>query len=319
MRERSDLWTACQTHIGLAGKDMKYFLLSTSLMLMASLALGGCQPASDEGADIRLPTEPSVVTAAYAVPFTKPRSFDYMSENAILVFSATRDWRHDSGIAGAAAFWARITDEAERGLFITEHPGVFTDETLSKFNVIVMNSATGDVLSASQQAAIERFVEGGGGLIAQHAMGDSSLAKIWPWWETQLGTEFISHPADPQFQMADVVTLARGHPVMAGLGAKFEHSDEWYSFTGPVAGEVVVLAGLDESTYSPFNKVYGVEDLRMGPNPSDHPIIWAKCPGEGRIVYSALGHKADSYDSAPHRLLLTNALAWVSADETGCP
>ena len=86
-----------------------------------------------------------------------------------------------------------------------------------------------------QQIAIQNFVEDGGGLIAQHAMGDSSLAKTWPWWETQLGTEFISHPADPQFQTADVVTLAPNHPVMEGIGASFSHTDEWYTFTGPVA------------------------------------------------------------------------------------
>jgi len=253
-------------------------------------------------------------------PLILPRSLDYMPEGAALIFSATADWRHDSGIAGASAFWAREADENGSGLYTTEDARVFTPEFLEKFDVIVMNSATGDVLSKDQQLAIETFVENGGGLIAQHAMGDSSLAEVWPWWETQLGTKFISHPADPQFQKADVVSLAPSHPVMAGLGAKFSHSDEWYTFTGPVGGDVVVLAGLDESTYSPVNKVYGVEDLRMGPNPSDHPIVWAKCPGKGKIVYSALGHKADAYDSKPHTTLLRNAMKWVrSKGAEGCP
>jgi type 1 glutamine amidotransferase len=123
-----------------------------------------------------------------------------------------------------------------------------------------------------------------------------------------------------KFQRADVVTLAINHPVMEGLGAKFSHIDEWYSFTGPVEGEVIVLAGLDESTYSPVNKVYGVEDLRMGPEPSDHPIIWAKWPGDGKIVYSALGHKVDAYENDSHKTLLKNAMAWVRAEgDEGCP
>jgi len=252
--------------------------------------------------------------------FEWPRSYDYMPEGATLVFSATKDWRHDSGIAGAAAFWSRESDENGTGIFITENAGVFTDANLEKFAVIVMNSATGDILTSDQQSAIERFVEGGGGLIAQHAMGDSSLAATWPWWETQLGTEFVSHPADPQFQLADVVTLAPTHPVMDGIGEKFSHMDEWYTFTGPVAGDVIVLAGLDESTYSPLNKVYGVEDLRMGPEPEDHPIIWAKCPGQGKMVYSALGHKTDAYDNAAHRKILQNAMVWVRTEGTaGCP
>ncbi|WP_427453043.1 ThuA domain-containing protein [Litorimonas sp. WD9-15] len=280
----------------------KIVLLCTVLLTTGCLAV----QAADETSD--------------TTNFEWPRSYDYMPEGATLVFSATKDWRHDSGIAGAAAFWSRESDENGSGIFITENTGVFTEANLEKFSVIVMNSATGDILTPDQQSAIERFVESGGGMIAQHAMGDSSLAATWPWWETQLGTEFVSHPADPQFQIADVVTLAPTHPVMDGIGAKFSHMDEWYTFTGPVAGDVVVLAGLDESTYSPVNKVYGVEDLRMGPEPEDHPIIWAKCPGQGKMIYSALGHKTDAYDNMAHQTVLRNAMAWVRTEgEAGCP
>ena len=290
---------------------MKHLTLLLSATLFCT-----CAPTA-ETAPAPVPnTAPAKAMEALALP----RSFDYTPEGATLIFSATLDWRHDSGIAGAQAFWSREADSNGSGLYITEDARIFSAKTLEKFDVIVMNSATGDVLTVDQQSAIQTFVENGGGLIAQHAMGDSSLAGFWPWWETQLGTEFISHPADPQFQTADVVSLAQDHPVMKGLGAKFSHSDEWYTFTGPVGGDVVVLAGLDESTYSPQNKVYGVEDLRMGPKPSDHPIIWAKCPGQGKIVYSALGHKADSYDSAPHITLLKNAMNWVRSDgSSGCP
>jgi type 1 glutamine amidotransferase len=286
--------------------------------LLSAALLCACAPAAETSPAPETATVPATSEAKAA--FKLPRSFGYMPEGATLIFSATTDWRHDSGIAGAQAFWAREADENGSGLYITEDARVFTPDLLEKFDVIVMNSATGDVLTSAQQNAIQNFVEDGGGLIAHHAMGDSSLAGFWPWWETQLGTEFISHPADPQFQTADVVSLATSHPVMAGLGAKFSHNDEWYTFTGPVSGEVVVLAGLDESTYSPVNKVYGVEDLRMGPEPSDHPIIWAKCPGQGKIVYSALGHKAEFFDSPPHKTLLKNAMDWVRSEgDTGCP
>lgn len=286
-----------------------------SFLFSAALLTACNPPASQNTAEAQ-----SELRGDAPVPFTWPRSYEYMPEAATLVFSATSDWRHDSGIAGAQAFWASESDENGSGIFITEDPRVFSEQNLEKFSVVILNSVTGNVLSSDQQAAIENFVESGGGLIAQHGAGDSSLAEFWPWWGEQLGTEFVSHPADPQFQRADVVTLAINHPVMEGLGAKFSHIDEWYSFTGPVEGEVIVLAGLDESTYSPVNKVYGVEDLRMGPEPSDHPIIWAKCPGDGKIVYSALGHKVDAYENDSHKTLLKNAMAWVRAEgDEGCP
>jgi len=286
-------------------------------LLLSAALICACAPAAQTAP---APETPAAKASDPKAALKLPRSIEYTPDGATLIFSATTDWRHDSGIAGASAFWAREADENGSGLYTTEDARVFTPEFLQKFDVIIMNSATGDVLTKAQQDTIQSFVENGGGLIAQHAMGDSSLAGFWPWWETQLGTEFISHPADPQFQTADVVSLATSHPVMAGLGARFSHSDEWYSFTGPVGGDVVVLAGLDESTYSPVNKVYGVEDLRMGPKPSDHPIVWAKCPGNGKIVYSALGHKADAYDSKPHTTLLKNAMKWVRSDGAeGCP
>jgi type 1 glutamine amidotransferase len=300
------------------------------LLAASVIGLTACSAAPDLDALPETTAEatpsPQVVASAQVVDdgFVWPMSYQYMSDDAVLVFSATQGWRHDSGIAASSAFWARLTDDNGRGFFVSEDPRIFTADRLSKFSVVVLNSPTGRVLDANQQAALQAFVENGGGLIAQHAAGDSSLADNWPWWEQQLGTKFVSHPADPQFQAADVVTLALGHPVMAGLGDRFNKTDEWYTFTRVPEGEVVILAGLDENTYSPVNKVYGVEDLRMGPEPSDHPIIWARCPGQGRVVYSALGHKADSYDNPDHRRLLTNALAWVDADQgqaggEGCP
>jgi len=289
------------------------------IFALSALLLTACSAAPDiDAPDVEAQKISEETTASS--DFIWPRSYDYMPEGASLIFSGTTNWRHDSGIAGAQAFWAREADGNGTGIFITENSKVFSAENLVKFDVIIMNSATGDVLTRDQQAAIETFVENGGGLIAQHGMGDSSLASHWPWWEEQLGTTFVSHPADPQFQAADVVTLAPDHPVMAGIGASFSQVDEWYTFTGPVSGDVVVLAGLDESTYSPVNKVYGVEDLRMGPEPSDHPIIWAKCPGNGKIVYSALGHKTDAFDNESHQKLLRNAMSWVrESGKAGCP
>ncbi len=253
------------------------------------------------------------VASAEEMPW--PRSYEYLEENSVLVFSGTRDWRHDSGIAGATAFWARESDQNGTGIYTTENPAVFSKTNLKKFSAIVLNSMTGDVLNTAQKSALEEFVEGGGGLLIHHGGGDGSSGENWPWYKDLIGTVFISHPMDPQMQEASVVTLAGDHPVMAGLKDEFSQTDEWYSFDGPVTGQVTVLAGLDESSYSPVNNVYGeVSDLRMGPEASDHPIIWAKCPGQGRMVYSALGHNIASFDSHAHQKLLRNAMAWVTKE-----
>lgn len=252
--------------------------------------------------------------------FVWPRSYEYLSDNAVLVFSGTTNWRHDSGIAGASAFWVNESDNNGFGIFTSEHPDIFSEERLKKFSVIVLNSMTGaDVLNPSQRQALQTFVEQGGSLILQHGSLDGSAGKDWPWFADMVGTLFISHPMAPQLQSALVVTLAPEHPVMNGLAEGFTHKDEWYTFDGPVSGEVTVLSGLDESTYSPVNTVYGdVSDLRMGPEPSDHPIIWAKCLGQakgtGRVVFSALGHQTSAYENEAHQIMLRNAMAWARGE-----
>lgn len=291
--------------------------------LFGALILGACQPSIQEEYteqhNVDEPIEAALMMETETA-FKRPRSFQYLPENSVLVFSGTQDWRHDSGISGSLAFWAKESDSMGTGLFTTELPDIFAAETLEKFSVIILNSVTGaEVLQPKHHKAIELFVANGGGLILLHGSGDWSAAEKWPWLQDIIGTKFTSHPMAPQLQKARIVTLAPEHPVMEGLAEGFEHIDEWYSFDGPVKGKVTVLAGLDERSYSPINTVYGdISDLRMGPNPSDHPIVWAKCLGQkagtGRMVYSALGHAAGAYDDEAHQTLLRNTMAWVRRD-----
>lgn len=302
-----------------------FFVSSTLCLAFAAFAMG-CNPNSTESSEAQsvMPEAVEKVSESANVDngltFKWPRSYEYLSDNAVLVFSGTTNWRHDSGIAGASALWANRSDMSGIGLFTSEHPDIFAEEKLKKFSVIVLNNVTGaDLFNEAQKQALQNYVEAGGGLILQHGSLDGSVGEAWPWFAEMVGTKFISHPMAPQLQDALVVTLAPEHPVMNDLGDGFMHKDEWYTFDGPVAGDVTVLAGLDESTYSPVNTVYGdVSDLRMGPAPSDHPIIWAKClgaeAGTGRIVFSALGHQSTAYGNEAHTLMLRNAMAWVRGE-----
>ena len=43
---------------------------------------------------------------------------------------------------------------------------------------------------------------------------------------------------------------------------------------------------------------------------ADHPIVWSHCVGQGRALYSGLGHQASAYAEPEHRKLLEEAVAW---------
>ncbi len=276
-------------------------------LLIATLLLMGCATS---------------VSSAPMVPKPAPIPTEHMSQPAMLIYSDTAGWRHEEGIAGGNVALMEIAGDKGLGYFTTQHSEIFNAETLSRFDLIVFNSATGDSLSADQKAAFEAWLADDGAVILIHGSIDASQSD-WSFYQDEMvGPHFISHPMAPQFQAADIVVLNTGHPVMAGLPDRFSATDEWYSFDGVPDDRFVTLAGLDETTYDPRNTVYGVEDLRMGDQPEDHAIIWARClPDGGRVVASALGHTIESFKATEHRQLLSNAIDWTrraGEDAVGC-
>lgn len=240
-------------------------------------------------------------TEAPVLPADLPRP-------AILVFSKTNAFRHEEAIPAAEAMFAAMAAENGWGIFQTENGATFSPEILARFDAVIFSNTSGDVFTPDQRAAFQAFVEGGGGYVGIHAAGDNSH-EGWPWYMTNIiGTTFIGHPMDPQFQQATINVEDRTHPATAHLGETWQRTDEWYSFdASPRSVDGVhVLAALDENTYSqkgPFGA-----DFAMG---ADHPIAWWRCAGQGRVLYSALGHTAESFTEAENVQVLTGAVEWA--------
>ena len=230
-----------------------------------------------------------------------------LPQPAILIFSKTNAYRHDSIPAGNAAL-AAIARRNGWGAFVTENAAVFNPAQLARFQVVVWNNVSGEVLLPAQQAAFRAFIEQGGGFVGLHAAGDSS--HTWGWYTREIlgGAHFIGHPLAPQFQQAAVQVEDRLHPATHALPPRWVRTDEWYSFAKSPRPNVHVLATLDERTYSPDGSFVS-GDLRMG---ADHPIAWCRTVGKGRVLYSALGHTEASYREAAHLRMLEGAIAWAA-------
>lgn len=234
---------------------------------------------------------------------------------AILVFTKTNGFRHEEAIPAANAMLARLAKEKGWGYFQTENGAAFTPAILSQFDAVVFNNASGDVFDANQQAAFKAWIENGGGYVGIHAAGDDSW-KGWPWYTDQLiGTRFIGHPFNPQFQMATVRIENADNPATAGLPTAWNRVDEWYSFDkAPRQPGYTVLATLDEATFA-NHKIFG-KNIAMG---KDHPIAWWHCVGKGRIFYSAMGHQASAYAEPGYEAMLAGAIGWaLRLEGTGC-
>ena len=88
----------------------------------------------------------------------------------------------------------------------TENAADFNDANLAKYDVVIFLCTTGDVLNAAQQAAFERYIQGGGGYAGIHSASDTEYD--WSWYGGLVGAYFRDHPGVPgvnqQFQQATI-------------------------------------------------------------------------------------------------------------------
>jgi cytochrome c len=197
----------------------------------------------------------------------------------ILVFTKTTGYRHDS-IPAAVAAVRLLGGQNGFGVDQTEDAGAFTDANLARYRAVMFLLTTGDVLNDSQQGALQRYIEAGGGFVGVHSAADTE--HDWPWYGGLVGTYFASHPA---IQTAQIDVADPRDPSTVGLPAVWTRTDEWYNFTSDPRPSVHVLMTLDERTYDPGEGAMG----------ADHPISWWHAYDGGRAWYTALGHTDSTY------------------------
>lgn len=218
----------------------------------------------------------------------------------VLVFSRTTGFRHASINDGIRAITQLGLDHSFMPVF-TEDASAFTDEGLADYEAVVFLNTTGDVLNASQQAAMERFVQRGNGFVGIHAAADTEYG--WAWYGGLIGAYFASHP--PGTPTAEVHVTDAAHPSTAHLDRRWTRTDEWYNFQSNPRGDVHVLMTLDEDTYA------------GGTMGTDHPIAWCHDYDGGRSWYTAGGHTSAAFEEADFRRHLLFGIEWAAGAVEG--
>ena len=213
-----------------------------------------------------------------------------------LVFSKTLMFRHASITNGIAAI-KQLGAENGFAVDATEDADWFTTTNLAKFKVVIFLSTSGNILNDEQQTAFRNFIDRGGGVVAIHAAvaGDVATEGSWPWYGEALCARFTNHSAVVQ---ATVQIEDRQNPSTSPLPERWVRKDEWYNFIQSPRGWARVLAALDETTY------------KGGTMGQDHPVVWCKKQGNGRIWYTALGHTEASFSET---LFLRHLLGGIQA------
>ncbi|HEX7856830.1 MAG TPA: ThuA domain-containing protein [Sphingobium sp.] len=243
---------------------------------------------------------------AFNLPAGKPH---------LLLFEKINGYKDEPSVNAAHTAFFAMARRKGWAIAVTDKAGSFNPATLRQFDAVIWNNISGDVLTLSQRRAFQGWLENGGAFLGVHGTNGDPVT-FWPWFtDTLIGARFLSHPMAPQFQDARVVVDDPSHPIVRALPHEWVMNDEWYSFkSNPRAAGARVIATLDESTYNPEGMMK--MNLRMG----DHPIAWTKCIGKGRMFYSAIGHRPETYIEPHYVAMLEAAIDWAAVSGKGdCP
>ena len=199
----------------------------------------------------------------------------------VLVFSKTTGYRHASITNGIAAL-RELSAQNGFAVDATEDSGAFSAASLARYTAVVFLSTTGNVLDSDQKSALKTYIIAGGGFVAIHGalFGPLACEDQWAWYGEMFCCAFTNHS---QVVPAMVMLSDAAHASNAGLPAQWQRTDEWYNFTGTPRGCARVLATVDETTYT---------GGRMG---KEHPVVWCRQVGRGRMWYTAMGHTESSF------------------------
>lgn len=266
-------------------------ILLLLLVLAAYLALKsqGIIPRADY--DHEAPTLPE---------FTKP---------AILVLSKANGFVHVDALPAGEKMLIDIARDNGWQVYTTDNAATHNAADLAKFNVVVWNNVSGDVLTPDQRSAMKNWIERGGAWVGIHASGGDLYYK-WDWYvDTLIGAQFAGHTQSPQFQDADVLVADATIDVTSHLPARWAvPNEEWYAFDdNPAAKGYEVLLTMDTESYI----TTGGNALWRDDMEGEHPIAWRHSLGQGRVLYSAIGHQGATYSIPEFRQLISNAIRWA--------
>ena len=138
----------------------------------------------------------------------------------------------------------------------------------------------------------------GSGLAGFHGgMGDAFRGNLTYQW--MVGGQFVSHPDNIKEYTVNIVN--RADPITKGITDFTVQTEQYYMLVDP-RNEVLATTTADSVT-APWIKGVVV------------PVIWKKVHGNGRVFYSALGHKRAEFTAVPEQLEITlRGMAWAARE-----
>ncbi|HEV7242941.1 MAG TPA: ThuA domain-containing protein [Thermoanaerobaculia bacterium] len=213
----------------------------------------------------------------------------------ILIVTATLGYRHESiptaehvlGLIAAEqdvdVSFARTEDEVRSRL---------TPPELASVNAVFFVNTTGELPSTVAEALLA-WVRSGGTFVGVHSASDTWHGV--PDYIEMLGGEFIGHPPETT---ATIIVDDSTHPATQSLPPLQFLYEEFYYFGSVDLSRLRMLLSLRARPEPPNDTGY-------------FPLAWEKRFGNGRVLYTALGHREEVWLSPWFRLHMNGAVEWA--------
>lgn len=184
---------------------------------------------------------------------------------------------------------------------------------LNDFDAIVFYGIGELELTDQQKADMLSFIKDDGkGFVGIHTAVTSFYT--WPEYGEMIGGYFDEHPWGT-FN-APIIVEDPAFPGMKQWPRSFDFTDEIYQLKDYSREKLRVLMRLDAGKLD-------LNNPRVHRTDKDFAVTWAKMYGKGRVYYSTLGHREESWDRPEVREMYTEAIKWamglVDADVTARP
>jgi type 1 glutamine amidotransferase len=266
----------------------------------------------------------------------------------ILFFTKSSNFEHSvikrraGGPSWAEQVLAREGPKHGLEFTFSKDGSLFTPEYLAQFDAIMFYTS-GDLLAPGKdgnppltpvgKAALLDAVVHGKGFVGVHAAADTfhtgetaatntDQPRTWRYrragadadpYIRMLGGELIVHGTQ---QLARVSVIDPKFPGLAARGDGFELQDEWYSLAD-FSPDLHVLLLQDTAHMRDLNANGTTWPPAGWDTPykrPPYPSTWARMHGTGRVFYTSIGHREDTWLNPVFLDLLFGGLAWAVHD-----
>ena len=251
-------------------------------------------------------------------------------KKSLLVFTKSSGWEHDvvKRTEGRPSIVeAAITTLGQQHGFevTTSKDGQIFDSKDFQKHAAVLFFTTGDLtkpgtdknppMTPQGKQALLHAVHGGLGFVGVHAASDTFHTEPDPPdnsnryiahgeqsdpYLRMLGGEFIVHGSNPRLQTANVSVKDAKFPGLEGVTSPVSFTEEWYSLKDFVPDLHVILTLETEGMKG--------ECYQRPP----YPMTWARMHGKGRVFYTAMGDRPESWSNPFFLNVLAGGIRWAT-------